>query len=68
MNATRIIPRINALSCVWMETGNPRQPLACVWLEDEIAFNDQGCSNSVDHSAGLSDFDDPDVLDITCWI
>jgi len=25
-----------ALSCVWIETGNPRQPLACVWIDLEL--------------------------------
>lgn len=22
------------LECVWIPTGNPRQPLACVWMEN----------------------------------
>lgn len=26
-----------ALSCVWIETGNARQPLACRWIEDEVS-------------------------------
>jgi hypothetical protein len=25
----------NRLICVWTLTGNPRMPLACVWLEDK---------------------------------
>jgi len=25
--------RRGALSAVWIETGNPRQPLACVWTD-----------------------------------
>jgi hypothetical protein len=24
------------LSCVWIETGNPLQPLACVWIDDDL--------------------------------
>lgn len=30
--------KVRALSCVWIETGNARQPLACRWMEDEIPF------------------------------
>ena len=26
----------SALNCVWIETGNPRQPLACVWIDREV--------------------------------
>jgi hypothetical protein len=28
--------RRGPLSRVWIATGNPRQPLACVWMETEI--------------------------------
>lgn len=24
------------LSCVWIETGNPSQPLACVWIDEDL--------------------------------
>jgi hypothetical protein len=24
------------LSCVWIETGNPAQPLACVWIDKDL--------------------------------
>jgi hypothetical protein len=30
--------RPRALSCVWIQTGNSRQPLACRWIEDKIPF------------------------------
>jgi hypothetical protein len=26
----------SALNCVWIETGNPRQPLARVWIDREV--------------------------------
>ena len=26
----------SALNCVWIETGNPKQPLACVWIDREV--------------------------------
>ncbi len=26
----------STLSCVWIETGNPKQPLACVWIDREL--------------------------------
>jgi hypothetical protein len=28
----------DALDCVWIQTGNPRQPLACVWMENEAVL------------------------------
>ena len=28
-----IAPRHGALSCVWIETGSPAQPLACIWVD-----------------------------------
>ena len=35
------LPRLSrtdrrALSSVWIETGNPRQPLACVWIDQDL--------------------------------
>jgi len=27
---------VRALSCVWIETNNPRQPLACLWIDTEM--------------------------------
>jgi hypothetical protein len=26
----------SALSCVWVDTGNPAQPLACVWIDRNL--------------------------------
>lgn len=26
----------SALNCVWIETGNTKQPLACVWIDREV--------------------------------
>jgi hypothetical protein len=28
--------RSTALSCRWIETGNPAQPLACVWIDRDL--------------------------------
>jgi hypothetical protein len=28
------LPRLG-LYCVWVATGNPRQPLACIWIDPE---------------------------------
>lgn len=43
MTKILILPgvRSSALSCVWIETGNPKQPLACIWVDREmrIAFD-----------------------------
>jgi hypothetical protein len=29
------------LSCTWVETGNPNQPLACVWLDRRLFKQDR---------------------------
>lgn len=26
-----------AISCVWIETGNPKQPLACFWIDEKLS-------------------------------
>jgi hypothetical protein len=26
----------SVLSCVWVATGNPAQPLACVWIDRDL--------------------------------
>jgi hypothetical protein len=26
----------SVLSCVWIDTGNPAQPLACVWIDRDL--------------------------------
>jgi hypothetical protein len=33
-----ILPVANrsALSCVWIRTGNPEQPLACMWVDGDL--------------------------------
>lgn len=31
------VRRTSPLSCVWFETGNPVQPLACRWIANEPA-------------------------------
>ncbi len=31
-------PRVNRLTCTWIETGDPRQPLARVWIDSDINF------------------------------
>jgi len=32
--------RRNRLSCVWNQTGNPSQPLACVWIDRDLRMAD----------------------------
>jgi len=34
------VTRRSALSCVWIETGNPKQPLARVWVDREMRIFD----------------------------
>jgi hypothetical protein len=31
-------PKTNRLTCIWIETGDPRQPLACVWMDSDRTF------------------------------
>lgn len=42
-NFVSTLPRMG-LYCVWIATGNPRQPLACIWIDPEM------------RSYGLEDF------------
>jgi len=32
--------RRNRLSSVWIQTGNPSQPLACVWIDRDLRMAD----------------------------
>ncbi len=52
---------VRALSCVWIETGNPRQPVACVWIDAEVrAFAGQDRRRQP-QSSELTPGDDPAV-------
>jgi hypothetical protein len=31
----------NPLSCVWIETGDPKQPLACIWIDERLRLLDE---------------------------
>lgn len=36
------------LSCVWIETGNPRNPLACIWIDAAMtAFRPKECEPTI---------------------
>jgi hypothetical protein len=37
--------RQGALSCVWIETGNPKQPLARIWVDRKMRFALNGATN-----------------------
>jgi len=46
--AASLIARPCRLSCVWIETGNPRRPLASVWIDEAMrSFSDP--EGSTDH-------------------
>jgi hypothetical protein len=32
-NKLHLVPNPVSLACRWMPTGDPRMPLACVWIE-----------------------------------
>jgi hypothetical protein len=36
--AIHTFPTVNALSCVWIETGNSRRPLARLWMDVKITL------------------------------
>lgn len=51
----------SSLSCIWISTGNPRQPLACVWIDNEVQFaleatgtTDHAAASGEDHLVGLA--------------
>ena len=31
-------PKTHRLTCIWIETGDPGQPLACVWMDSDGTF------------------------------
>lgn len=39
--------RAQNVSCVWLETGNARQPLACVWISPEADSASVDCREAV---------------------
>ncbi len=44
VRAAHVQPR---LSCMWVATGNPRQPLACVWIDREEQHEEAAASGDV---------------------
>ena len=47
--------RVQSLFCMWMETGNTRQPLACVWIDPEAkgASGREAAAGCEDHLGRL---------------
>lgn len=46
---------VRALSRVWIETGNPRQPLASVWIDAEMrAFGASDCGQETHQDEDLA--------------
>jgi hypothetical protein len=31
-------PKAERLTCIWIETGDPGQPFACVWMDSDRIF------------------------------
>jgi|HubBroStandDraft_5_1064220.scaffolds.fasta_scaffold2364052_1 hypothetical protein len=40
------------LTCVWVPTGNPKSPLACVWMEVEPSYAASTTHVSANSEAG----------------
>jgi hypothetical protein len=41
------------LICFWVRTGNPRNPLACVWVDSNARNNCKEASSSNDKLGGM---------------
>jgi hypothetical protein len=41
------------LTCFWVHTGNPRNPLACVWVDSNARNNCKEASSSNNESGGM---------------
>ena len=52
-NNVLTLQKSRRLTCVWVPTGNPRMPLACVWLETTARDNSKAASSSNDESWGI---------------
>jgi hypothetical protein len=37
-NIFRTIRETGHLTCAWVSTGNPKSPLACVWMAEEPSY------------------------------
>ena len=48
-----IVQKNTRLTCAWVATGNPNQPLACTWLETDARANRPAASSSNDDSGRL---------------
>jgi hypothetical protein len=46
--ATEFAVRPTALSCVWIETGNLRQPLARIWIDRDMRMAEAGSENATE--------------------
>jgi hypothetical protein len=47
------LQRAARLTCFWVLTGNPRNPLACVWVETNARMNGKEASPSNDETGGM---------------
>jgi hypothetical protein len=41
------------LTCFWVRTGNPRNPLACVWMESNAQNNGIAASSANEELGGM---------------
>ena len=47
------LPKTGRLTCAWVPTGNPRNPLACIWVETSARKSSKEVSSSNDESGRL---------------
>jgi hypothetical protein len=47
------LPKPGRMTCAWVPTGNPKMPLACVWVETSARKNAKEASSSNDESGRM---------------
>lgn len=52
-NDILILQMPGRLTCAWVPTGNPRNPLACVWVETNARKNSKEASFTNDESGRM---------------
>jgi hypothetical protein len=52
-NSILTLQRGARLTCFWVRTGNPRNPLVCVWAETKPRSNYKESSSSNNESGGM---------------
>jgi hypothetical protein len=52
-NRILTLQKAGRLTCAWVPTGNPRNPLACVWAETAVRVSAKAAPSSNDNSGRM---------------